>query len=79
MEFALPSWSFDIVDVSADEPRHLEIHVYPRRQGHMALLANCHIRPLFLSFMLPFSDQEAWSEEIVLSFTCAQIQQHLAS
>ena len=71
MDCAPISWRFDVAGVSADDSGPLEIRVYCSRQR--TLLTSQGQRSPFLSFFLPFTGKEDWSEDSVLAFTCTEI------
>ena len=83
MDCAPLAWRFDIASVSADDFGPLEVRVYCARL--QTLVSPKQGKAPFLSFFLPFTGQEDWSEESVLSFTwhlhtpCTQIQDRLTS
>ena len=66
-----------MASVSADDSGPLEIRVYCSRQR--TLLTSQGQRSPFLSFFLPFTGKEDWSEDSVLAFTCTEILQRLTS
>ena len=78
MDCAPGSWRFDIADSSADELGPVEVRIYMLRQRTRSLLGNALSPSPVLSFFLPFTGEEAWTEESVLSFTCSQILLRLA-
>lgn len=79
MACAPDSWRFDIAESSADELGPVEVRIYLVRQHSRILLGSARARSPCLFFFLPFSGGEDWTEDYVLSFTCSQILQQLAS